>query len=46
MQNRETEDFESWIKFFLIGVERTSQTAVKTVKNIVIFFNLIFYNDS
>ena len=39
LQNiRETGDFESWIKFFLIGVEKTSNDAVKTAKDIINLF--------
>ncbi|MFT6333082.1 MAG: Fic family protein [Lentimonas sp.] len=40
LQNiRETGDFESWIKFFLTGVEKTSNGAVTTAKNIINLFN-------
>ena len=40
LQNiRETGDFESWIKFFLTGVEKTSNGAVATAKNIINLFN-------
>jgi len=40
LQNiRETGDFESWIQFFLIGVEKTSNDAVKTAKDIINLFN-------
>jgi Fic family protein len=40
LQNiRETGDFESWIKFFLTGVEKTSNGAVQTAKNIINLFN-------
>ena len=39
LQNiRETGDFESWIKFFLIGVEKTANGAVMTAKNIINLF--------
>ena len=39
LQNiRETGDFESWIKFFLVGVEKTSNDAVKTAKDIINLF--------
>ena len=40
LQNtRETGDFESWIKFFLTGVEQTSNDAIKTARNILNLFN-------
>jgi len=40
LQNiRETGDLESWIKFFLTGVEKTSNGAVTTAKNIINLFN-------
>ena len=40
LQNiRETGDFESWIKFFLTGVEKTSNGAVTTAKNIINLFS-------
>lgn len=39
LQNvRLTGDFESWIKFFLKGVEETSNIAVMTAKNIMTLF--------
>ena len=39
LQNiRKTGDFESWIKFFLIGVEKTANGAVTTAKNIINLF--------
>jgi Fic family protein len=39
LQNiRKDGDFESWIKFFLIGVEETSNAAVKTAKDIINLF--------
>ena len=40
LQNiRDTGDFESWIKFFLIGVDKTANGAVTTAKNIINLFN-------
>ena len=40
LQNvRKTGDFESWIRFFLKGVEETSSSAVKTAKHIINLFN-------
>ena len=39
LQNiRKTGDFESWIKFFLIGVEETANDAFKTATNIIDLF--------
>jgi Fic family protein len=39
LQNiRETGDFESWIKFFLTGVEKTANNAVTTAKCIIDLF--------
>ncbi len=45
LQNiRKTGDFESWIKFFLIGVEKTANGAVTTAKNIINLFQKDSYS--
>ena len=45
LQNiRKTGDFESWIKFFLTGVEKTSNDAVRTAKDIISLFEKDSYS--